>query len=460
MKTTVTRRAFMHKAAGAASMAIAGRTILLDAANSPSAGIMLAGSGRPVAAGDNVRFGMIGIGMQGSGLLATSIQLPGVECAAACDLYDGRHQLAKEIVGSTALPTTRRYRELLDNKNIDCIVAAVPDHWHKQIIVDACSAGKDIYCEKPMTHKVEEGFEIIEAERNNNRIVQIGSQRRSSIVFAKAKELIAQGVIGEVCLVEDSMGRNDPCGAWVYPPPPDLSPETLDWDTWQGAAPKHPFDPIRFARWRGFQDYGEGVPGDLYVHALTGIHYVMGVTAPPVRALSSGGLFRWKEDGRDQPDCMTTLYDYPSFRSSIRVTLNTELPEVTRFMGTRGMVEISGHGVTVTPQDGEDHGPCYYTNSYPHALHAEYVKHWEQEHEVKPDTSKTLESVTYRPPDGYNEDRDHLWNYFQSVRTRQPSVEDGTFGNNTAIACHLANYSYFNKCVAEWDAAGRQIRKG
>ena len=459
MKTRVSRRTFMNRAAGAAGMAVAGRTILLDAVSSSSAGIWLAASGRP-AEGDKVRFGMIGIGMQGSGLLATAITLPEVECVAACDLYDGRHQLAKEIVGSQSLVTTRHYQELLDSKNVDCLIAAVPDHWHKQIIVDACNHGKDIYCEKPMTHKVEEGFEIIEAEHKNNRIVQIGSQRRSSIVFAKAKELIAQGAIGDVCLVEGSMGRNDSCGAWVYPPPPDLSPQTLDWETWLGNAPSRPFDPIRFARWRGFQDYGEGVPGDLYVHVLTGIHYVMGVSAPPARALSTGGLFRWKDDGRDQPDCLTTLYDYPSFRATIRVTLNTEAPEVTRFMGMRGVLEIHGSGVTVSPQDGQDHGPCYYTNSYPHALHAEYVKGWEDAHELKPGAAKTIESVTYRAPESYNEDRDHLWNYFQSVRMRQPSVEDGTFGNNTAIACHMANDSYFNKRVAEWDAAGKRIAKG
>ena len=434
------------------------RTVSLDGASSPSATFRLSGPGSPVE-GDKVRFGMIGIGMQGSGLLATAITLPGVECVAACDLYDGRHQLARKIVGSENLPSTRRYQELLENRNVDCIIAAVPDHWHKQIIVDACNAGKDIYCEKPMTHKVEEGFEIIEAEHKNNRIVQIGSQRRSSIIFAKAKELIDQGTIGEVCLVEGGMGRNDPCGAWVYPPPPDLSPQTLDWETWQGTAPKHSFDPIRFARWRGFQDYGEGVPGDLYVHVLTGIHYVMGVTAPPVRALSAGGLFRGKDDGRDQPDCLNTLYEYPTFRSNIRVTLNTELPEVTRFMGTRGIVEISERGVTLMPQDGQDHRPCYYSNSFPPALHTAYVERWEKEHEVEPHTAKPVESVTYQPPEGYNDDREHLWNYFNSVRTRQPSVEDGTFGNNAAIACHMANHSYFNKCVAEWNSAEKLIAK-
>src|SRR5207237_5043026 len=139
-----------------------------------------------VAPSDRVRFGMIGIGMQGSGLLTNSIELPGVECVAACDLYDGRHTLAKEITAKPNLPTTRRYHELLNNKDIDCIVAAVPDHWHKQIVVDAVSAGKDIYIEKPMSHTAADGVAMVDAAKPSGRIVQIGSQRVSSQICAKA----------------------------------------------------------------------------------------------------------------------------------------------------------------------------------------------------------------------------------------------------------------------------------
>src|SRR6476660_8481928 len=150
-----------------------------------------------VASSDRVRCGMIGIGMQGWGLLTNAVELPGVECAAACDLYDGRHTLAREIVRPN-LPTTRRYHELLENKDIDCIVAAVPDHWHKQVVVDAVSAGKDIYCEKPMSHSPADGVAMVEATKRTGRIVQIGSQRVSSQVCAKAKEMISQGMIGEM----------------------------------------------------------------------------------------------------------------------------------------------------------------------------------------------------------------------------------------------------------------------
>jgi predicted dehydrogenase len=453
-KEEISRRDFIRRTSTAAGTAWVGKSILLDS------DLAVAAAARPVPPSDTIRFAMIGIGMQGSGLLGTSVKLPGVQCVAACDLYDGRHTLANAIIeretGRT-VPATRRYHELLENKDIDCIVAAVPDHWHMRMIVDACNAGKDIYCEKPMTHHVSEGFEIIAAEQKNNRIVQIGSQRRSSIIFAKAKEIIDSGAVGDVRLVEDTMGRNDPCGAWVYPPPPGLSPENLDWETWLGTAPKRPFSPIRFARWRAFKDYGEGIPGDLYVHLLTGIHYVMGVTEPPARAYSAGGLFQFK-DGRDYPDQMSTLYEYPNFRSMIRVTLDNDSDEVVRFLGTRGTVEIRGESVSVTPQDGKGHSPCYYISSYPPKLHAEYVKEWEEKHTLAPGTATTLESTTYYAPPHYNEDRQHLWNFFQSVRTRKPSVEDATFGNNAALGCHLANYSYFKNTVAVWDAASKTIK--
>ncbi|HET7213600.1 MAG TPA: Gfo/Idh/MocA family oxidoreductase [Terriglobia bacterium] len=450
----ITRRDFMRRTSTAAGAALVGKSVLLEPES-------LSASPRPVPPSDTLRFGMVGIGMQGSGLLETSIRLPGVECVAACDLYDGRHTLANAIIkGKTGktVPTTRRYHELLENKDIDCIVAAVPDHWHERIIVDACNAGKDIYCEKPMTHEVPEGFSIIDAAKKNNRIVQIGSQRRSSIIYAKAKELIDQGAIGDVRLIEDTMGRNDPCGAWVYPPPPGLSNENLDWATWQGSAPKHPFSPIRFARWRAFRDYGEGIPGDLYVHLLTGVHYVMSVTAPPERACSMGGLFQWNKDDRDYPDQMSTIYEYPSFRSMIRVTLDNEENEVVRILGTRGTIELNERGLTMSHQDGKDHAPCYYTSSYPPNLRAEYVKEWESEHKTAPGTAQPIEGASYHTPPGYNEDSEHLWNFFQSVRTRRPSVEDPDFGNNTAIACHMANYSYFNKTAAVWDATGREIK--
>ena len=180
MKTpTYSRREFVGLSAAAAGASLAGNTLGPLPPTLPP-------DPTAVAASDRVRFGMIGIGMQGSGLLSESIRLPGIECAGAADLYDGRHTLAREIVRPD-LPVTRRYQALLDDKTIDCIVAAVPDHWHKQVVVDAVSAGKDIYCEKPMSHSAADGVAMVAAGKQTGRIIQIGSQRVSSQICAKAK---------------------------------------------------------------------------------------------------------------------------------------------------------------------------------------------------------------------------------------------------------------------------------
>jgi predicted dehydrogenase len=446
MSRQFSRRQFLQTGAGTAGAMIAAKTVLLETTPMWAT---------PVSASDHVRFGMIGVGMQGSGLLTNAIQLPGVECVAACDLYDGRHTLAKEIV-SPNLPTTRRYQELLANKDIDCIVAAVPDHWHKQVVVDAMNAGKDIYCEKPMSHSVADGVEMVAAAQKTGRVVQIGSQRVSSVVCAKAKELFDQGAIGDVMLVEGSLGRNDPGGAWEYPPPTDLSPENLDWDTWQGTVPKRAFDPLIFARWRCWKEYGTGVAGDLLVHLVSGMMFVMGLNEPPKRAMAMGGILRWK-DGRNMPDVHSTLFEYGNVPVYMRLNLGTETPEVYRFMGSKGILEVNEYSVTFTPQPGVDTSPSYYTNSFPHAMREAYFKQWHEEHDPPPGKEPAHESVSYRSV-SWDELKPHLWTFFQAVRSRKPVTEDAVFGSNAAIACHMANESYFRRSAVWFDTKTNSIK--
>jgi predicted dehydrogenase len=410
---------------------------------------------RSVAPSDTVRFGMVGVGMQGNGLLGTSIGLPGVTCAGAADLYDGRHTLAKEIAGAN-LPTTREYRRLLDDKNIDCIVAAVPDHWHKRMVVEAVSAGKDIYIEKPMSHTAADGVAMVDAAKKTNRIVQVGSQRVSSQICAKAKELIAQGAIGDLMMVEARLGRNDPTGAWEYPPPPDLSLKTLDWDTWQNDVPKRPLDPNIFARWRCFKEYGTGVAGDLLVHLVSGMMFILGVNEPPRQATSVGGIRRWK-DGRNMPDVHMVQYYYGDLPVSMRLNLGTEIQETYWFHGSRGVLELTGGRITVTPQSGKDQWPSYYTGSYPSALRQAYETKWHQENDPKLGQSAVFsEATTYTAPD-FDDTRVHLWTYFEAVRSRKPVVEDVVFGHNAALACHMANEAYARRSAVSWDEAAKTI---
>lgn len=448
MKNNLPRRRFLQGAVAASSLLAPGGVILRERLKGETS--------RPVPPSDRVRFGMIGVGMQGSGLLENAITLPGVECVAAADLYDGRHTLAKQITGNANLPTTRRYQELLDRKDIDCIVAAVPDHWHMRVVVDACSAGKDIYCEKPMSHTVGQGFEMVDASHKNNRIVQIGSQRVSSALCAKAREMYHNGSIGDIEMVELSLGRNDPTGAWEYPPPFDLSPQTLDWETWLNDAPKIPFDKYRFARWRCWKEYGTGVAGDLMVHLLSGTLYTLGWNEPPRSASALGGIFRWK-DGRNMPDLQTVLFDYHSIPVYVRLSLGAETKELARFMGPRGLLEASEMELHYLPQAGVDTSPSYYANSFPAKMREEYVKQWHAEHDPKLGHEPLDENASFSG-NSWDDVKPHLWNFFQAVKTRNAVVEDAVFGNHAAIACHMANESYFRKKPVYWDENTKSVR--
>ena len=444
----LSRRSFLQASAGAAGGS------LLPVAKILESDPLFAASAAPEAS-DRVRFGIVGVGMEGNNLLSTAIQLRGVECAAAADLYDGRHLLAKEIVGRP-IRTTRRYQELLDAKDIDAILVAVPDHWHKQVVVDALAAGKDVYCEKPMSHTPDDGLAMVAAAKKTDRIVQIGAQRTSSVLCAKARELIKQGAIGDLNLIEATYGRNDPTGAWEYPPPPDLSPQTLDWDTWLGTAPKKPFDPLAFARWRCWREYGTGVAGDLLVHLISGMQFVLDINEIPKRASALGGIYRWK-DGRNMPDVHPVLFEYGNIPVYMRLSLACESAEVTRFQGSKGAIELREFSLTFSPQAGVDLSPSYYTSSYPAAMREQYVKQWHKEHDPEPGKEPAPESLTWNGND-YDDLRPHLWNFFEAVRSRRPVVQDALFGHHAALACHLANESYFRKSTVYWDAASESIK--
>jgi predicted dehydrogenase len=448
--SSFSRREFIGLTAAAAGASLAAKTILLDPepllADPPQA-----------SGGDQVRFGIIGIGMQGSGLLTQAIELPGVQCVAACDLYDGRHTLAREITNNPNLPVTRRYQELLANKDIDCLVAAVPDHWHKQVVVDAVSAGKDIYCEKPMSHSPADGVAMVDATKRTGRIVQIGSQRVSSLICKKARDIVAQGTLGELMLVEGWLGRNDPTGAWVYPPPFDLSPQTLDWDTWQGTVPKRPFDPNVFARWRCWKEYGTGLAGDLLVHLVSGMMFILNMNEAPKSAMSIGGIRRFK-DGRNMPDVHATLFYYADdLPVYMRLNQGTEMPETYRFQGTKGILEVTEFGLTYYPQSGKDTAPSYYASGFPRAMREAYEKKWRQENTPPLGQEPMPETISYKGPD-FDDMHPHLWTFFQAVKSRQPVVEDAVFGHHAALACHMANEAYWRRQAVHWDEGSKTIK--
>jgi len=451
MKKDLSRRKFLQRTAGAASaLAAANAPFLRDAR-------LEAASYPAVAPSDRLRFGIIGIGMQGSGLLTAAVQLPGVECVAAADLYDGRHTLAAKSSAiqifryaplqgpareqGNRLPHRRRSRPLAQASRRRCRPCR-QRHLLRKAHVPLPS----------------DGLEMVKAGKATGRVIQIGSQRVSSVLCAKAKELIAQGTIGDLMMVEGSLGRNDPTGAWEYPPPFDLSQKTLDWETWQGPAPHRAWDPDMspkyFARWRCWKEYGTGVAGDLLVHLVSGMMFMLGLNEPPKRALSTGGILRWK-DGRNMPDVHATLFEYGNIPVYFRLNLGTESPEIYRFNGSKGILEVTEFALTYYPQSGKDESPSYYSSGFPRAMREEYVNKWHQEHDPAPGKEPGLQGFTFRSV-SWDEQKPHMWTYFDAVRTRKPNVEDVVFGHNAALACHLANESYFRKAATTWD--GEKIK--
>ena len=437
------RRDFLKTVGGAAATA---PVVLRAQTSAPS---------QAPSSNDRIRFAAIGVGIRGQQDLLSALRTPGVELVAAADVYDGRLTFARERWGNQ-LFTSRDYREVLARRDVDAVLIAAPDHWHTQMAIDAMNAGKDVYVEKPMVQQLDEGPRIIETARQTNRILQVGSQHPSSIVYGKARELYRAGVIGELNLVEAWINRNSSMGAWQYSIPPDASPQTIDWDRFLGRAPKRPFDPVRLFRWRNYRDYGTGIPGDLFVHLFTGIHFVLDALGP-TRAIASGGLRKWN-DGRDVPDVMLALYDYPKTASHPAFTLSLKVnfaegagdAYVFRFVGPEGVLTIGDNSVTLSRRPAARE-PGQTAESFAKATHDAYMKEYRAKYPDKPELQPRADE-TYAAPQRYNSTEDHFRNFFDAMRTRRPVVEDAVFGLRAAGPALLANLSYFESRAIGWNA--------
>lgn len=400
---------------------------------------------------DQIQLALIGAGIQGQGDTQTALQVPGVKLVAVADCYDGRLAHAKELWGSDVF-TTRDYREILKRTDVDAVLIATPDHWHKQAAVDSLRAGKDVYLEKPMIHLYSDGPEIIEAARSSSRILQVGSQRVSSVVYAKAKELLAAGAIGKLNMVTARWDRNSSIGAWNYSIPLDASPETCDWPRFEGSAEKIPFSAERFFQWRKWKAYGSGVAGDLFVHLFSGTHFITGAHGP-TRAMATGGIRFWK-DGRDANDVLLALFDYPEgFNLSLHVNFvdGGEESEGFLFTGSEGLMEIAHNTVTVTrtPIATE---PGYTVSTFTNAMQRQYIEQYRKKYPVQhPSGEPPRDIEAFTAPAGYSDSYDHFRNFFESVRSRKPVVEDPVFGFRAAGAALLSNVSVDRGSVVHWN---------
>jgi predicted dehydrogenase len=412
------------------------------------------------SAGDRIRIGTIGFGGMGSGDTRYALNIPGVELAAVCDVYDGRLTRAREVYGERIF-VTRDYRELLARRDIDAVIIATPDHWHARISIDALNAGKHVYCQKPMVKSVGEGNAVIEAQRRSGKVFQVGSQYVSSLVYQKARDLISAGALGEVNMVEAWLDRNTALGAWQYSIPPDASPDNIDWERFLGDAPKRPFEPVRLFRWRNYRDYGTAVAGDLFVHLLSGLHLATRSIGPS-RVFATGGLRYWR-DGRDVPDVMLALLDYPSsagrhpeFTLALRVNFKSGVAQEQfgfRFVGSEGVMTTTMSGVSLskTPKETE---PGYTIGTFPKAGQDEFLRRYRQQYPQRKSTPEAMlpEVVErYTPPREHDAHQDHHRAFYDAIRAGKPSIEDAEFGFRAAGPALLANTSYFERRICSWD---------
>ena len=306
----VTRRDFMHKSASSAA-------VLSAAAGT------LAASSRARAAGANerLRIGFIGPGGRGLGghvLPLAKLRKDGaaIDLVAVNDVYTIQSEKVANAIKKqtgTSLKRYDDYRYLLNDKDIDAVCIGTPDHWHAKQTIDALKAGKHVYCEKPMTHTIEEAFEVVRAWKDSGKVMQVGVQSTSLPVWLAANELMRDGLLGKVLMFQTEFFRNSDMGQWrYYPLTKEMTPQTINWKSWlgsdEGLAPDMPFDRAIYAQWRRFWPFGSGMYTDLFVHRTTSMLKATGLRFPR-RVVGAGGIYL-EYDGRDVPDVATVVADY------------------------------------------------------------------------------------------------------------------------------------------------------
>jgi predicted dehydrogenase len=284
-------------------------------------------------ANNRIRLGVIGTGGRARGLMNHLKRLPGNEMVALCDVYEPRTLQAAEIAGSAATKVAD-YRRILDDRGIDAVVIGTPDHWHKTITLDAVAAGKDVYVEKPVSHTIAEGAEMVKVIEASKQIVQTGTQQRSWDHWVLGKQIIDSGRLGQITFVQTYWYQHATAGSYA-----PVSMDKLDWKRWLGSAPDQPFRPERFYQWRHYWDFGGGCLTDLMTHWIDVVHWYMDVDAP-LSAAATGHNYNIKL--WEAPDTVSATLEFP--KNFMAVYLGTYVSKVDdgglEFRGDRGTLKI------------------------------------------------------------------------------------------------------------------------
>ncbi|MBI2686597.1 MAG: DUF1080 domain-containing protein [Acidobacteria bacterium] len=374
---------------------------------------------RAFAANDRIQIGIVGAGGRAQHLMRSLVKMPAAKIVGICDVWDANLEKAGQ-----GLPTTKDHHELLQRKDIDAVLIAAPDHLHVQLLTDACSAGKDVYVEKPLTHELSEATQAIDAQAKSKRIVQVGMQQRSMPHIQKARDIIRSGKLGKIHKVHLTWNRNTNRGGAI----PQIDAKAVDWTRFLGHVPGQPFDPYRFRNWRWFWDFGGGTFTDLMVHWIDVAHWILDLD-PPAEAVAIGDSMRpeWRWQTPDTAQC---LLRYPKqgvqayFESTFTNARNAAMIE---FMGDEGTIYIDRGRYEVHPEIAK--------KSFPY------------EEQILGQGPRGADF--YDQPDG---ELLHLENWLDAVRTRKPAAAPVEAGVISASSAHLANLALRSGQSAKWPA--------
>ncbi|MGI6572487.1 MAG: Gfo/Idh/MocA family protein [Fermentimonas sp.] len=395
----------------------------------------------------NIQIALIGAGGMGTSDTITALSIDGIKLVGVCDLYDKRLEESKKRWGEH-LFITKDYREILALDSVDAVIIATPDHWHHAIAMDAMKAGKHVYCEKPIIHKLYEGQELIDAQRQSKTCFQIGSQGMASVGNKIAKVIIQNGVIGKVNRV-DGQFTSAPSPLQPYNPPVDATPESIWWKQFLGNAPDIPFDAQKFFAWRKWKDYGTTIAGDLFVHVISSIHFIMDARGPE-KVYTTGGIHHYTDGSRDTPDIMLGYLDYPDQNDLGAFTLSMGANYVdgiskkwgsTNFniIGSKGTLQVGWNEVTLKT--------TYELDESQIIIGDQVGPHLGTVTKVSPN------EYTFYAVEGYRGGHyHHFLNFFDGIRHNSPIVADVTFGVCASAPALLCYESYLREEAIRWDS--------
>ena len=372
---------------------------------------------RVLGANERLRLGAIGVGERGRNDMSKFQKNPTVEVAAVCDIYADQIDKAKSMAPQAQ--THKDHRKLLEDKSIDVVLIATPDHWHSLTTIDALNAGKDVYVEKPLTLTIEEGPAIVKAARVNERICQVGMQQRSGKHYLQAKqEYFDTGKLGKITMARTWWHGNT---YHLRRAPASLAqrPSNLDWARYLGPLQWREWDPQQYWNWRAYLDFGGGQVTDLFTHWIDVVHMFTGQEIPK-SATAAGGVYHYR-DGRTAPDTINVLLEYPTdFTATFDATL---APGITgaavEMCGTQGRLYIDRQKYIYTPA-GRGTQPT------------------------------TVTATT-------DLDVDHITNFIECVRSRKLPNGDVLIGHRSAQASHLGNIAYMEKRRLAFDTVREKI---